>query len=366
MKKLLLLILLTIFIAPFSLSAEQPRKDEIFKAKVIEIVAQKQKISPEGKINLQQDLKLVGLEGKFKNKEIKFNGIGELDVLNKQIYQIGDKVIMAASYDADNKATYYIVDYARIGKLWFLAGLFLFTLLVVGRIKGLRSAIALGLTFIIIIKYIIPQILSGANPLFVTLLGSFLILLAIIYTTEGFCPRSHIAIISILISLCITILLAQFFVSLTRLTGAANEEILFLFNIKGAAINLRGLLLAGIIIGTLGVLDDVVISQTATAEEIAKTDAYLNAKEIFKKTYNVGVSHIASMTNTLFLAYAGMSLPLLILFVSGQSAFASWPQALNTELIATEIVRALGGSIGLILSVPITTLIAARWFSKHR
>ena len=140
---------------------------------------------------------------------------------------------------------------------------------------------------------------------------------------------------------------------------------MFLLNIQGASIDLTGLLLAGIIIGVLGVLDDVVISQVSTVEQLKLANKHLSQKELFKKAYQVGISHIASMTNTLFLAYAGASLPLLILFGSGTSAFANWQQAINTELIATEIVRTLTGSIGLILAVPIATFIASWWYSRR-
>ena len=123
--------------------------------------------------------------------------------------------------------------------------------------------------------------------------------------------------------------------------------------------------MAGIIIGTLGVLDDVVISQVATVEEIKRANTALDFKALYQKAYRVGVSHIASMANTLFLAYAGASLPLLILFVSGTSAFGSWQEAVNTELIATEIIRALAGSIGLVLAVPIATFIASKYYSRR-
>jgi uncharacterized membrane protein len=155
------------------------------------------------------------------------------------------------------------------------------------------------------------------------------------------------------------------FVNLAKLTGAASEDILFLFNIEGATINLKGLLLAGIIIGALGVLDDVVIAQISTAEEIASSNVSYRFKEIFTKTYRVGVSHVSSMTNTLFLAYAGVSLPLLILFISGESPFQSVEYIINTELIATEIIRTLSGTIGLIFSVPVATFLASWYYGKR-
>jgi uncharacterized membrane protein len=193
------------------------------------------------------------------------------------------------------------------------------------------------------------------------LIGSFLILFLIIYVTEGFKKRSHITVLSIFLSLVITVFLSWFFVSLTKLTGVSSEETGFLVELAGRVINFKGLLLAGIIIGVLGVLDDVVIAQVATVEQIEDVDPSLSGMDLFKRSYEVGVSHISSMTNTLFLAYAGVSMPLLILFLSGQSAFSDWTQIINNEAIATEIVRTLAGSIGLILSVPISTAIAVWW-----
>jgi len=372
MKKMVLpILLLAFFLIPFFVFAqtesafEDSPNDSFFKAEVIEIIEEKINTLPDGSEVRQQNLLLRGLEGEFRDKEIEFNGIGPLDVLSKNIYKTGDKVLTVASYGADGNAAYYITDYVRSKSLWIIAIVFALALVIVGRIKGLRSLLALLLTFFVIIKYIIPQILAGASPLVTTFIGSIAILLIIIYVTEGWRARSHISVISIFFSLIITILISWLFVSLTKLTGAASEDILFLVNIGEQAINFKGLLLAGVIIGALGVLDDVVISQVSTVEQIVRVNNSLNKKQIFRHAYKVGVSHIASMTNTLFLAYAGVSLPLLILFVSGESAFAGWSQAVNSELIATEIVRTLAGSIGLILSVPIATFIAVRWYGKH-
>jgi uncharacterized membrane protein len=362
MKQLLLMILI---IAPqFALAQEPARNDQLFKAEVLEIIDEQEASFPDGTTRLQQDLRLKGLEGEFMDKTVEFFGIGNLDVISSQAYGVGDRVMLAASFPPEGEAVFYIVDYVRTGALWWLVALFMAVLIAVGRFKGLRSLVSLVLSFVVIIKYIIPNILSGASPLFVTLIGSLFILFIIIYITEGFKPRAHLAVASIFISLFLTIVISSLFVSLAKLTGAASEDVLFLFNIEGVAINLEGLLLAGIIIGALGVLDDVVISQVATVEELKSASPSLRGRALFKKAYAVGVSHIASMTNTLFLAYAGVSLPLLILFASGESVFTGFSQAINTELLATEIVRTLSGSIGLILSVPIATFISSYWYSR--
>ena len=132
------------------------------------------------------------------------------------------------------------------------------------------------------------------------------------------------------------------------------------------AINLQGLLLAGFIIGSLGVLDDLTISQVSTVQELYRLSPELTMREAYTRAMRVGVDHISSMVNTLFLAYAGVSLPLLLLFTFKQPPFLTLGQVLNHEVIATEIVRTLVGSIGLAVAVPITTLLAAYFYTKKK
>lgn len=372
MNKLLKIALIAIIIAaPIFVFAQdegnsdnaQNAKNRFYKAEIIEIIKEQETELSDGSTALQQNLKLRGLEGNIKNKEIVFIGIGNYDVAGRNLYKVNDKVLVVESLDFEGNPSYYITDYIRTNALWRLAIIFILAIFLVGGWKGLRSLLALFFTFLVIIQYIIPQILDGADPIKITLIGSFAILFLIIYVTEGFNKRSHAAILSIFVSLIFTIFLSWFFVELTRLTGVSSEETGFLVELSGKVINFKGLLLAGIIIGVLGVLDDIVIAQVATVEQINDIDASLSKIELFKRSYEVGVSHISSMTNTLFLAYAGVSMPLLILFLSGQSAFSEWAQIINNEAIATEIVRTLAGSIGLILSVPISTVIAV-WAAK--
>ncbi len=366
-KIFLLFILLSITITLFNVyPAQAQNKDKIFKARVIEILEEKEITLPDGSKTKQQKIRLEGEEGEFKGKIVVFNGIGDFEVINNKVYKKGDRVLVAENYTENDEVHYYIIDYVRTKKLFWLLLIFLFSLFLISNFKGLRSAVSLIISFFVITKYIIPKIMIGNSPLFVTFIGSFIILLIIIYFTEGINYRSHTAVISILISLLITIILSWFFVKAAKLTGISSEETAYLINLGvGTKINFQGLLLAGIIIGTLGVLDDVVISQVAAVEQIIKANPSQNFKEIFKKAYEIGVSHISSMTNTLFLAYAGVSLPLLILFLSGQSAFSSWLQIINNEIIATEIIRTLAGSTGLILSIPISTLLAVWILKKH-
>lgn len=362
MKFFKIFLISILFLFPIaSLAAEN-----MFKAEVVEIIQEENNVLPDGTEAFQQNLKLKILDGRLKDQEVTFNGIDSYDAIKKNIYTVGDKVLVLESLDFEGNPNYYITDYIRTSGIYWLFGVFVFILLLVGRFKGFRSLLSLAISFWVIIKFIIPKILAGSNPVTITIFGSLIILLAIIYITEGINKKSHIAVFSIFFSLIIAVFLSWFFVGLTKLSGLTGEEVFSLVNIGGQAINFKGLLLAGIIIGALGVLDDVVISQISTVEQIIEANEKLSRREVFKRSYEVGVSHISSMTNTLFLAYAGTSLSLLILFISGESAFSSWSQIINNEQIATEIVRALAGSIGLILSVPIATYVAAMFLKNKK
>ena len=163
----------------------------------------------------------------------------------------------------------------------------------------------------------------------------------------------------------IVAVLSIIFTNIAKLTGLAQEETMFLIGFGFSVINFKGLLLAGILISVLGVLDDIVISQVESVRQIKSVNQNLNKKEVYDKAIKIGISHMSSMTNTLFLVYAGASLPLLLLFSIKQEPFLSFNQIVNNEIIAIEIIRALIGSIGLILAVPIATFLAA-WFLKSK
>jgi len=362
MKKIIILTIL-FFLLPFVVFAEGDlASDKFFKAEVLEILEQRENTLPDGEIVIQQNLKLKGKDGEYKEKTVEFIGIDDFTTLKSNLYKKGDIVMVVASQNEEGQENYYITEYVRSGIVWWLFAIFVFILFLVGRWKGLRSLLSLALTFFVIIKYIIPSILSGGNILPVTIIGSVLILTFVIYITEGFNKRSHVSMLSSLFVLALVMFFSFLFVYLAKLSGVASEEVAYLVNIGEGLVNFKGLLLSGIIIGTLGVMDDVIISQVASVEQIYKTDPKQSPNEVFKKAYQIGVSHISSMTNTLFLAYAGASLPLLVLFVSGDSAFSSWNDIINNEAIATEIIRTLSGSIGIILAVPVTTILASWMF----
>jgi uncharacterized membrane protein len=196
------------------------------------------------------------------------------------------------------------------------------------------------------------------------LIGGLLILTVIIYLTEGFKKKSHIAIISVLLSLAVTLVLSVVFTKLTKLSGLSQEEATFLIGMTKIPINFQGLLLAGFIIGAIGVLDDIIIGQIEAVEQIKEANPSLQPKKVFSLAYKVGNTHLGAIINTLFLTYAGAALPLLLLFVLNEDAGLTFSRLINTEVISTEIVRTLVGSIGVMLSMPIATFLASIKFKK--
>ncbi|MBU2566472.1 YibE/F family protein, partial [Patescibacteria group bacterium] len=311
---------------------------------------------------IQQNLKLKGLEGSWKGKEFEFDGISEIDAVSANVYKKGDRVIVNYQTDLDNNDVFYVVDFVRRWPLYLLAIIFALAITIIGKVKGLRSLFALILSFLIILKGTIPLILAGWPPLIVGVITCIIIFLAIIYLTDGWNQKSHLAVASLVISLVIVALLSALFTHLTRITGTASEETLFLIGIGAKAIDFKGLFLAGLLIGALGVLDDVVIAQIEAVVQIKKISPKLPWTQTFKAALEVGNAHLGAMVNTLFLAYAGASLPLLMLFSIKQAPFLTFSQVINSELIASEIVRTLVGSLGLAVAIPISTYLAARYF----
>jgi len=361
-KTIFCVLLAIILIMPFFAHAQNTDK-EIFQAKVLQILDEKQITREDGSTSLQQNLKLKGLEGEWENKEFEFFGISEIDVISANTYKKGDKV-MVNYIKSGEKDLFYVVDYVRRAWLYFLAGIFALVVILIGRLKGLRALISLLISFLIIIKFILPQILAGANPLLIGVLGCFAILVCIIYITEGINKKSHLAILSVLICLFIVYLLSWLFTYFAKLTGMAQDEVMYLVSAGHGMINFQGLLLVAILIGTLGVLDDVVISQIEAVKQIRQANKKLPSKQVFQRAFKIGNSHFGAVINTLFLAYVGASLPLLLLFVIQEPPFLSFAQIINNEIIATEIIRALIGSIGIALAVPLSTFLAVCFNKK--
>jgi uncharacterized membrane protein len=254
------------------------------------------------------------------------------------------------------KISPHFIDFERSRSLIWLFAAFVVVSVLISGWKGLRSLIAIFFSLGMIVFFIIPQILEGKDPVLISILGGFIFLSVTMYLVYGWTLKTHAAVLGILIAMGITGLLSSFFVDFTRLTGFGNENAMFLVQQTAQPINMRGLLLAGMLIGSLGVLDDLVISQSSAVFELHSANSKLNLKFLYNRAMNIGRDHVAATVNTLVLAYAGAALPMLLLFSVNSGDFALLA---NMSMVSEEIVRTLVGSIGLFLAVPITTFLAS-------
>lgn len=220
----------------------------------------------------------------------------------------------------------------------------------------------LALTALILVFFTAPQLLEGKNPVFIAGVSAGVIAITTMFIAHGFNRRTKISILSTLFALAFAIGVSYLFVYLGQLFGLGQADAFLLQTGYLGAVNLRGLLLAGLIISILGILDDVTTAQTATVDELLKANPQFSFKQLFSSAMSVGREHIASLINTLILVYVGASLPLFLLLVSATNQ-PLWV-VLNSENMAEEIVRALAGSTALILSVPISTLVAVYFYKK--
>ncbi|QBI19709.1 YibE/F family protein [Egibacter rhizosphaerae] len=267
----------------------------------------------------------------------------------------GQRVRLAEVGTADGETSYYVADFRRGPQMALLAGLFALAVIALGRFQGVRALVGLGLSFLVIIGFIVPAILDGSDPVWVALFGGLAVMIITLYLSHGVSAKTSAAIVGTAGALLLTVGLAAGFIEAAQLTGFTDEDAR-LANYQVGGLSLQGLLLAGIIIGGLGVLDDVTMSQSATVFALRRADPTLGYGELFRSALAVGRDHVAATVNTLFLAYAGAALPLLILFSTATDPAS---QVLTSEIVAVEVVRTLVGSIGLIAAVPFTTALAA-------
>ena len=336
-------------------------QDEYLEGVIVEILEEKD-IEFGEQTQKYQKLKIEITKGSLKGEEIVIEN-GDSPMSQVILYSKGDTVLISHSFSNDDNDVFYITDFVRTKGIVILFILFILLSVTIATKKGFFSLISMMITFVILFSFVLPQIQSGKNPVVIAILASIVIIPITFYLSHGFEQKTSIAILGTSIALVITGILSNIFVNLTYLTGTSSEESLFLQTSGGLQYNLKGLLLAGIIIGTLGVIDDITISQTAIVYQLYSLKNDISFSQLFKKSIEIGKDHIASMINTLILVYTGASLPLLLLFMSSTRPFG---EILSYEVVTTEIVRTLVGSIGLILAVPITTYLACHFVKKTR
>nr|WP_191875293.1 YibE/F family protein [Streptomyces filipinensis] len=279
----------------------------------------------------------------------------------RQLHQ-GEKVVVAYEPSAPKDLQYSVADVNRQFPMALLAGIFALAVVVVGRLRGVMALVALAVSFLVLTLFILPAILQGSNPLLVAVVGSSAIMLIALYMCHGLSARTSVAVLGTLISLSLIGALGSLFIGWAALTGNTDDNTGLIHGLY-PSIDMSGLLLAGVIIGSLGVLDDVTVTQTSAVWELHEANPSMGWRGLYRAGIRIGRDHIASVVNTLVLAYAGAALPLLLLFSIAQSSVGT---VANSELVAEEIVRTLVGSIGLVASVPVTTALAALVVSADR
>lgn len=337
--------------------------DEYFRARVVEVIE-------EGTENVGgldqkfQKIRVEILDGEDKERTIEFKHGGDVTLRDDQFVSRGEKIVLIKQRNPDGTLSYGVVDTYRLPSLVMVIAFFLALTVFFGRGRGVGALIGLVLSIFVLAKMVVPQVLAGANPFWICFLGSVIISVLSMYFAHGLNRRATVALISTLGTLVIAAGLSFLFVWLTKLSGFGNEDTFYLQVSPVGNLDFRGLLLGAILIGTLGVLEDITIGQSAAVDEIHRANPGLSFTQLYTRGISVGREHISALVNTLALAYAGASFPLFLLF----SIYKTQPAwvIFNSQMIVEEIVRTLVGSSALILAVPMTTILTAYLWTKQK
>lgn len=274
-------------------------------------------------------------------------------------YRAGDEVLVSIDHQPDGTIQVAVLDRWRLPLLLQLASVFALVTALVAGWRGLRAVMSLTLSLVLVVRLFIPLLLSGWDPLWLAIGLGTLVTIASFAMTQGINRSTGAAILGTTLGLAITGGLAVLTTQLAHFTPAqGSEDVVYLQQLVGSRIDLSGLLLAALIFGGLGVLNDVAISQAATVRELHEVNPALTRWQLYQRAMNVGIAHLAATVNTLVFAYLGTALPLLVLVALQVDALTL---TVNQEIIAVEIVRTIVGAIGVLSAVPITTAIACRW-----
>jgi uncharacterized membrane protein len=349
---LLLLLAIGFLVPDLTPPPTQPPPVEVYRGKVVELL-------PPTDDPTAPDVRILVLDGALQGQTIEGNLQGPSGQEALPRYQVGDEVLVNSSPNPDTPDAPFIAvaDLYRIPALALLLGLFAVAVTLVGGWRGVRSLIALAFTLAVIVKIVVPLIIAGRDPVWVAIIAATGVTIVTFLLTEGAHTRTVAAVIGTFASLALVAGLAVVFDQLARFTALrGSEDVTYLQAVGLTDIDIGGLLLAAIIFGALGILDDVTVTQAATVAEIHVANPLLGRMALAGRAMNVGRSHIAATVNTLVLAYVGASLPLIVLFAAGRQ---SPLLTASMEVVAVEIVRAIVGSIGIVAAVPLTTAVAA-------
>lgn len=304
---------------------------------------------------LVQEVRVRILGSARKGEEVEF----ETDLMR---LAVGDSIYVNRLESIDGVEYYTFKDANRRFALVTLGLFFVAALLFFSGLHGLRALGSLALSIVVLFFVLVPLLLSGYSPMLVSVLVAGPILGVTIFLTHGFHTRAKIAFLGTFGAVIATGCVATLWVGLARLTGLSSDEAIYLNFSTHGSLDFGGILLGSIIIGILGILDDVAITQASVVGELRRANATLTKRELYTRALRVGRDHIGSLVNTLSFAYIGASLPLVLLLVKAESGLVL---SLNQEMVAVELIRIFVGSIGLILAVPLTTLIAVWWHERY-
>ncbi len=357
-----LILLCFLFLSPLSRAAAQTPQSQVqpyYKAEVVDVTDSGIK-KEFGQESPYQTLTVRVLDGDIAGKTLGINHGSGYSLDPNQLVKKGQLVVVTLGIGQNGTAEYQIVDAYRLDQISTILFIFFGIILILSGWRGFGAIVGMFMSLGVIVWYIVPQILAGKDPLFVSVSGGLGIMITTMYLAHGFSKRTTISVVSTFIALVVTGIIATISVKLAHLTGLGTEDATALRLGTTGYINLKGLLLGGIIIGTLGVLDDVTTGLVASVSELVKSVKKPEFSSLYKSGLEVGKEHIASLVNTLVLAYAGAALPVFLVIVLNPNHVPLWV-ILNSEIIMEEVVRTVSGSIGLLTAVPITSFLAATY-----
>lgn len=340
-------------------------KEEVqYRGEVLEVISE-EKQEVEGGLELTLHiLKVKITNGPFKGEIIEVNNLLEANSAYNIEVSEGDQIFVIPEFDQEaNIVNAYVTEIVRDKYLIIITILFTIILIIIGKFKGLKAVITLAITAIAVVKILLPLILKGYNPILISVVIGLAIIIITLLIISGINRKTLSTIIGTSSGILIGGVLALIFGNLSNLTGLGSEEARMLAYIpQNISFDFRGILFSGIILASLGAVMDVSMSISSSMFEIAKVDPTIRKNDLISAGMNVGRDIIGTMSNTLILVYIGSSVPLILLFLAYDIQFI---EIINKDIIASEIIRALSGSIGLILAIPITVLISASMFGRR-
>jgi uncharacterized membrane protein len=360
LRKIFLPIIFIVFLFSVNNVFAQEAYDEYqstWKGRVVEVLST-ESVEIEGTETKEklQSIRVEILDGPRAGEEI----VIEDDYLK---LEKGDRLFFDYFLTLEGREFFQVKDIYRMHTLIVFIALFIFVVIIFGGFQGMRSLMALAGSFFALFYVLMPGLLAGWSPVLSSILVAGIILFVAIFFTHGFNRESAVSYFGTMFAVALTGVLAYLAVDLNNLSGFATEESVYLnFNTQGV-LDFKGLLLGAIIIGVLGVLDDIAVTQSAVVTELFNANPNLTRREVYKRAIRIGREHVSALVNTLVLAYTGSALPVLLYFYASPSTIL---MSVNSEIFATEIIRAIVGSIGLILTVPVVTFLAVIYLKGQK